>query len=155
MQMISNTPDLLMHITANERTFLAYLRTSSVFATLGVAVVQLFRLTSSSDSTNDVDFGVPFACVCIGLAIIITFCGGFRFWRQQNAIARGKCHAGGWEVYLVGGIGLTVRCIWSCDVSRLLTEKRFCCSLSASSWLQTLNSILVDTSDLAQAILCA
>lgn len=26
--------------------------------------------------------------------------GAFRFWRQQNALMRGRILAGGWEIYL-------------------------------------------------------
>ena len=38
-----------------ERTFLAWLRTSLAFASIGVAVTQLFRLNSSLQSGENVD----------------------------------------------------------------------------------------------------
>ena len=42
--------------------------------------------------------GVPLACICICTALMVTLLGAYRFWRQQSALARGKIHAGGWEV---------------------------------------------------------
>jgi hypothetical protein len=36
------------------------------------------------------------------VAILVALVGAYRFWRQQNAIARGKIHAGGWELNSVG-----------------------------------------------------
>ncbi|PWY94790.1 hypothetical protein BO94DRAFT_582179 [Aspergillus sclerotioniger CBS 115572] len=41
---------------ALERTFLAWLRTSLAFASIGIAVTQLFRLNSAGSSTNTADF---------------------------------------------------------------------------------------------------
>lgn len=40
---------------ANERTFLAWLRTSLAFASIGVAITQFFRLQSSSSIKNLID----------------------------------------------------------------------------------------------------
>ena len=34
--------------------------------------------------------------------MVILLLGAYRFWRQQNAILRGKVHAGGWEVNAIG-----------------------------------------------------
>ncbi|KAE8364298.1 hypothetical protein BDV27DRAFT_128594 [Aspergillus caelatus] len=41
---------------ALERTFLAWLRTSLAFASIGIAITQLFRLNSSSSSTSGADY---------------------------------------------------------------------------------------------------
>ncbi|KOC12712.1 hypothetical protein AFLA70_53g003801 [Aspergillus flavus AF70] len=41
---------------ALERTFLAWLRTSLAFASIGIAITQLFRLNSSSSSTAGADY---------------------------------------------------------------------------------------------------
>lgn len=32
--------------------------------------------------------------------MVVVTLGGWRFWRQQNALVRGKIHAGGFEIYL-------------------------------------------------------
>ena len=42
--------------------------------------------------------------------MIILALGTYRFWRQQNAMLRGKVHAGGWETNAVG-ILIVVVCI--------------------------------------------
>ena len=103
------------HITdfdiANERTFLAYLRTSSAFAALGTTIRQLFLLTKSDGSTSNATspYGEASAVACMVLAAIVALSGAFRFWRQQNAMARAKVHASGWDVYIVGLAGLAVR----------------------------------------------
>ena len=92
---------------ALERTYLGYLRTSFAFASLGIVVAQLFRLPheQSRGSENGIHaLGTPLACICIGAAIVITTLGAIRFWRQQNALARGKVHAGGWEMNMVACI---------------------------------------------------
>ena len=81
---------------------------------IGVLIAQLFRLQHSSQP--DKVFGyhavsVPLACICQAVATGLAIIGAHRYWRQQNAMARGKVRAGGWEmtvtaiaVFLVGGI---------------------------------------------------
>ena len=87
------------------------MRTSLAFAIQGTLIAQLFRLQHASSPNMELGFfvlGIPLACVCIVFAICIAVLGAFRFWRQQNAMLRGKCHAGGWEVYAVGILGVSV-----------------------------------------------
>jgi uncharacterized membrane protein YidH (DUF202 family) len=87
------------------------LRTSLAFAVQGIVIAQLFRLTQSPDAVGAIGyyaFGIPLACVSIGCAILVAFAGAHRFWRQQNAMSRGKVYAGGWELGLVSAIGLLV-----------------------------------------------
>ncbi|KAJ8613187.1 hypothetical protein MRB53_037053 [Persea americana] len=72
---------------------------------IGVTIAQLFRLQNSG--SHDPEFGyfvlgVPLSVIFIVASIIITTCGGWRFYRQQNALTRGKIHAAGYEVYIVG-----------------------------------------------------
>ncbi|KAF2707607.1 hypothetical protein K504DRAFT_458104 [Pleomassaria siparia CBS 279.74] len=86
---------------ALERTFLAYLRTSLALAMSGVIIEQLFRLQHIQNPNLNLGFfvlGTPLAAIFIGLGMIVLLIGAFRFWRQQNAIVRGKVHAGGWEI---------------------------------------------------------
>lgn len=90
---------------ALERTFLAYIRTSMVIAMQGVLVAQLFRLQRPLETVHRLSFyhvGIPLAVACHAVAVIVALIGSFRFWRQQNAIARGKVYAGGWELNSVG-----------------------------------------------------
>lgn len=53
------------------------------------------------------------ASVCVLGAMLILLVGAYRFWRQQNAMLRGKVYAGGWEVMVIGFIMLIV-CIAIC-----------------------------------------
>lgn len=92
-------------IKALERTFLAYIRTSTMIAMQGVFVAQLFRLQRPSQTVDRLSFyevGIPLSVACHFVAVIVALIGAFRFWRQQNAIVRGKVYAGGWELNSVG-----------------------------------------------------
>ncbi|KAJ5770623.1 uncharacterized protein N7511_002674 [Penicillium nucicola] len=90
---------------ALERTFLAYIRTSTVIAMQGVLIAQLFRLQRPNTEVHRLSFhsvGIPLSVACHFVAVLVALIGAFRFWRQQNAISRGKVHAGGWEMNSVG-----------------------------------------------------
>lgn len=97
--------NLIDMIKALERTFLAYIRTSTVIAMQGALVAQLFRLQRPLTKVDRLSFhevGIPLSVAYHFVAVIITLIGAFRFWRQQNAIAREKVYAGGWELNSVG-----------------------------------------------------
>jgi len=99
---------LLLSFVALERTFLGYLRTSLALSMVAVIIAQLFRLQHVETPNRVFGFfalGIPLACVCTGAAIVVLLLGAYRFWRQQNAMLRGKIHAGGWEM---NAIGMTV-----------------------------------------------
>jgi uncharacterized membrane protein YidH (DUF202 family) len=112
--------------TANERTFLAYLRTSLVLSMLGVLIAQLYRLQHSP--SPGVVFGyyllsLPLSILFQCAAVLVLFLGCTRFYRQQAAMARGKVHAGGWDLYTLMGCVFMV-CI--CDPVKLSTSLRAC-----------------------------
>ncbi|KAL9040779.1 MAG: hypothetical protein Q9180_001703 [Flavoplaca navasiana] len=89
---------------ALERTYLGYLRTSLALAFLSVFIAQLFRLQHSENPDPVLGFyvlGKPLSCICTGAAILTNLLGTYRFWRQQNAMLRGKILCGGWEVYAI------------------------------------------------------
>lgn len=78
---------------------------------LGVIVAQLWRLQHSANP--DPIFGyfalskplaVILQCSALGMAVL----GSIRFWRQQSAMARGKVHAGGFEVLWIMGFMVLV-----------------------------------------------
>ncbi|PYI06845.1 PF02656 domain protein [Aspergillus sclerotiicarbonarius CBS 121057] len=101
---------------ALERTFLAWLRTSLAFASIGIAVTQLFRLNSAGSNANSADFtssgfspvydptairitsassrlrsiGKPLGTTFIGVAIFILLIGFHRYFESQYWIIRGK-----------------------------------------------------------------
>jgi hypothetical protein len=71
----------------------------------GVLIAQLFRLQRSNQDQDRLRFyqvGIPLSVTCHCVAVIVALIGAYRFWRQQSAIARGKVHAGGWELNSVG-----------------------------------------------------
>ncbi len=92
-------------LTALERTFLGYLKTSLSLSFLGVIIAQLFRLEHTINPDPIISFyaaGVPLASVCNAAALVVSLLGAYRFWRQQNALTRGKIQAGGWDLLAVG-----------------------------------------------------
>jgi len=87
-----------------ERTFLAWLRTSLSFASIGVAITQLFRLNttintspssapSSSSSTPEATLrhvGKPLGATFIAISIIVLLVGYHRYFESQHWIIKGK-----------------------------------------------------------------
>ncbi|KAF1992610.1 hypothetical protein K402DRAFT_449921 [Aulographum hederae CBS 113979] len=89
---------------ALERTFLGYLRTSLALSMTGVLIAQMFRLQRSVSPDMELGYfvlGVPMATVFIAAAMVVALVGALRFWRQQNAMVRGRVWAGGWEINLI------------------------------------------------------
>ncbi|KAI9166942.1 hypothetical protein HJFPF1_03057 [Paramyrothecium foliicola] len=83
--------------TASERTFLAWLRTSLAFASIGVAVTQLFRLNTSLNNTDpEIDFatlrrmGRPLGTTFLGASIVTLLLGYKRYYDSQHWIMQGK-----------------------------------------------------------------
>ena len=78
-----------------ERTFLAWLRTSLAFASIGIAVTQLFRLnttihereglkpTNPSDTYQIHQLGKPLGATFLGIAIVVLLAGGRRYFESQ------------------------------------------------------------------------
>lgn len=112
-----------------ERTFLAWLRTSLAFASIGIAITQLFRLSSAknnvhhsqtdasrpllsphfyeseirvADTTERLrSLGKPLGTTFIGVAILILLVGFHRFVESQYWIIRGKFPARRGSVALI------------------------------------------------------
>lgn len=109
-----------------ERTFLAWLRTSLSFASIGIAVTQLFRLNSSlrpeerstsfSSSTSTVEaqhahslrrlrnLGKPLGATFIGISILMLLIGFHRYFEAQHYVIRGKFPASRGSIVLVSGV---------------------------------------------------
>ncbi|KAK6332508.1 hypothetical protein TWF730_004173 [Orbilia blumenaviensis] len=84
---------------ALERTFLAWLRTSLSFASIGIAVTQLFRLNSAMESSDPVveqgamtlrRMGKPLGATFLGIAIVVLLIGINRYYESQNWLLKGK-----------------------------------------------------------------
>ncbi|PGH13985.1 hypothetical protein AJ80_06125 [Polytolypa hystricis UAMH7299] len=114
---------------ALERTFLAWLRTSLAFASIGIAVTQLFRLniSLSPDSASSLSqpllpseyytaaeiraaaenskrlrsLGTPIGATFIGIAIVVLLIGFHRYFEGQYWVVRGKFPASRGSVALV------------------------------------------------------
>ena len=103
---------------------------------LGVIISQLFTLQKAISPDPHLGYfvtGKPLGAICQGAAMVTLMLGTFRWWRQQNAITRGKALAGGFELTLIGLLVLLV--------SPFLIRQRAClrvgisCASSASASL--------------------
>ena len=109
----SNQPTNLR--TNPERTFLAWLRTSLSFASIGIAITQLFRLNSSLSSSADAAssqqhhdasahlrrLGKPLGATFLGIAILTLGIGFHRYFEAQHYVIRGKFPAARGSIVLI------------------------------------------------------
>lgn len=100
---------------ALERTFLAWLRTSLSFASIGIAITQLFRLNTSladspdhsSPSSHQIklrQLGKPLGATFIGISIVMLLVGFHRYFEAQHYVIRGKFPASRGSIILVSAI---------------------------------------------------
>ena len=124
---------------ANERTFLAWLRTSLALSMTGIFTTQFFVLQTTHPSQTTMSFfllGVPLGSLCQAAALINVVVGACRFWRHQNAMMKGRACTGGWEILLIGGL---IALVSACQLRQttLLTKpspnRSFCRSSFFSS----------------------
>lgn len=95
-----------------ERTFLAWLRTSLAFASIGIAITQLFRLNVSSAAGNGTSdpyshlrqMGKPLGATFLGISIVMLIVGFHRYFESQHWIIRGKFPASRGSIALVAAI---------------------------------------------------
>ncbi|KAH4122663.1 hypothetical protein HBH70_092610 [Parastagonospora nodorum] len=123
-------PEVDMCVT--ERTFLAWLRTSLSFASIGIAITQLFRLNTSLEKThqhqhtspssspstppsNQYDtslspqahlrhLGKPLGATFIGISIVMLLIGFHRYFEAQHYVIRGKFPASRGSIVVVSVI---------------------------------------------------
>lgn len=107
-------------MTALERTFLAYIRTSNALASLSIAIFQLTRLSSSSSTSSPASPLPPginrlqrAATLLMMLgAVIVTLVGCERFLIGQKMVEIGRCRGGGFDLVGVGGWFAVVSCFY-------------------------------------------
>lgn len=78
---------------ANERVFLAYVRTSMALANFGVLILQLYRLKHEDPPPGvlgDYEVGVPIAAITLIMAIALVVTGAKRFLSCQKAMVASK-----------------------------------------------------------------
>lgn len=99
---------------ALERTFLAWLRTSLSFASIGIAITQLFRLNTTIASTDPAlisspqarlrHVGKPLGATFIAISILVLFIGFHRFFESQHYVIRGKFPASRGSILIVATV---------------------------------------------------
>jgi len=104
---LQNTGSVARDHLASERTFLAYVRTSLSFASAGVALVQLFRVsvsTSANGSLNNsalaTQYAQPLGATLIGLGIAVLSMGTLRYFAIQRSLPQGVFPAARLSVFV-------------------------------------------------------
>ncbi|PBK96907.1 hypothetical protein ARMGADRAFT_718502 [Armillaria gallica] len=94
--LLTNNGSVARDHLASERTFLAYVRTSLVITSVGVAIVQLFSVSSSASSISPLSsaatqrYARPLGATAISLSLVLLIIGVTRFFSIQNALTKGK-----------------------------------------------------------------
>ncbi len=76
---------------ASERTFLAWLRSSISFASIGVGLTQLLKLGEDASNSPDIIYVGKVMGLCfIALAAVTLAIGGFRYFAVQYMLTKNK-----------------------------------------------------------------
>ncbi|KAM0412451.1 hypothetical protein ACHAPD_009114 [Fusarium lateritium] len=114
------SPTINTDYSTTERTFLAWLRTSLSFASIGIAVTQLFRLNTSLESGNNGDkisdrnaatlrhMGKPLGTTFLGISILVLFLGYKRYFQSQHYVIKGKFPASRGTIMIVAFVALAI-----------------------------------------------
>ncbi|KAF8495797.1 hypothetical protein F5888DRAFT_1615505 [Russula emetica] len=103
---LRNTGSVARDHLSSERTFLAYVRTSLSFASAGVALVQLFRVSvtasanSSSASSHVTSYARPLGATLIAFGMVVLVTGTHRYFLIQRALPQGIFPAARLSVFL-------------------------------------------------------
>jgi len=104
---LQNTGSVARDHLASERTFLAYVRTSLAFASAGVALVQLFRVSVSTSANSPLQSGIavesfarPLGATLIAFGIAVLVTGTLRYFAVQRALPKGLFPAARVSVFL-------------------------------------------------------
>lgn len=88
---------------ANERTFLAWLRTSLSLVTIGIGIVQLFKIQAKqdeiSDSLNELAKLVGAGFIVLGVTTLIL--GSLRYFKVQSMLLTSFYPASQYSVFFV------------------------------------------------------
>ncbi|KAJ3814386.1 hypothetical protein EV368DRAFT_18733, partial [Lentinula lateritia] len=105
---LENSGSVARDHLALERTFLAYVRTSLAIASTGVALVQLFTVSSNSTISNIQSYAQPLGSTSVCLGIVVLLIGLIRYFTVQIALTKGKFPV---SRLMIGGIALTLLAI--------------------------------------------
>ncbi|GMM53160.1 hypothetical protein DASB73_041230 [Starmerella bacillaris] len=101
---LDNTQSVARDHLANERTFLAWLRTSLTFASAGVALTQLFRIQSLEHDGFAHTTSAVVGSLFIAAGICVLIMGTFRYFHVQEVLQHGRFpvpRIGIWFTFLV------------------------------------------------------
>jgi hypothetical protein len=93
---------------------------------IGIMIAQLYRLQHRSDPDDVFGYFVlskPLSVILQSAALAVSLLGGFRFWRQQSAMAVGRVHAGGWEFIGTGVLALVVSYCFQDGPANLMQDR--------------------------------
>lgn len=87
---LQNTASVARDHLANERTYLAWLRTSLTFSSAGIALTQLFRLVAENSEgfTNRVSTVIGSLFVAMGITTMVMGC--IRYFHVQEVLQQGE-----------------------------------------------------------------
>ena len=93
---------------------MAWLRTSLSFASIGIAITQLFRLNTTIASSDPAlinspqarlrQIGKPLGATFIAISILVLFVGFHRFFESQHYVIRGKFPASRGSILIVATV---------------------------------------------------
>ncbi|KAI0039005.1 hypothetical protein FA95DRAFT_1567397 [Auriscalpium vulgare] len=88
---LQNTGSVARDHLASERTFLAYVRTSLAFASAGVALVQLFTISTDRTDTGPGPkrYARPIGATVVIFGMFVLAVGTTRYFTIQNALPQG------------------------------------------------------------------
>ncbi|PIS49380.1 hypothetical protein CJI97_005555 [Candidozyma auris] len=89
-EVIANKGAVARDHMANERTFLAWLRTSLSLTTIGIGIVQLFKLQLKGEYEEMTKFGKPIGAGFFLLGISVLLFGCYRFFNVQALLLQDK-----------------------------------------------------------------
>lgn len=90
LAVIANKGAVARDHMANERTFLAWLRTSLSLTTIGIGIVQLFKLQLKGEYEEMTKFGKPIGAGFFLLGILVLLFGCYRFFNVQALLLQDK-----------------------------------------------------------------
>lgn len=108
---LDNTQSVARDHLANERTFLAWLRTSLTFASVGVALTQLFRLTEPSGDHFTHRASIIMGCLFIGTGILILVIGTSRYFHVQHVLQQSHFPATRAPIWLVFFLSISLAAV--------------------------------------------
>ncbi|KAI8075112.1 hypothetical protein BC940DRAFT_287472 [Gongronella butleri] len=88
--LLENKASVARDHLANERTFLAWLRTSLSLITVGVAITQLYELNSSELGGNKKLIGKALGGTFVGLSIVFLYFANARYFHAQYAMTQNQ-----------------------------------------------------------------